>query len=97
MADDSDEARARALALLEATHEFPCDYSLTVIAISRESTADELIRVMRHIEESPSYSARPSAGGKYVSHKFSVRVSAAGQVLELYELVKTVEGVVTVL
>src|SRR5216110_2954083 len=35
---DDPAARARALALLEATHVFPCEYDLTVIAFNREPT-----------------------------------------------------------
>lgn len=36
---DDREARARALALLEATHSFPCQYAVTVIAFNRDDIA----------------------------------------------------------
>ena len=38
-----------------------------------------------------------SGAGKYVSHRFSVPVTAATDVLEIYARVRLVEGVVTIL
>jgi putative lipoic acid-binding regulatory protein len=41
-AGNDDEARSRALALLEATHQFPCAYSITVIAFNAEAITTAL-------------------------------------------------------
>jgi putative lipoic acid-binding regulatory protein len=38
------EARARALALLEATHQFPCEYAVTVIAFNSDSVTSAVKR-----------------------------------------------------
>ena len=38
-----------------------------------------------------------SRAGKYLSHRFSVQVTAAVDVLEIYARVRSVEGVVTIL
>jgi uncharacterized protein len=97
------EAKARARALLEATHAFPCEYFLMVIARSDESITERLVAAVNQATTraldatSSDVILRPSAGGKYVSHRFSVQVEHAGEVLRLYEIVKGVEGVVTVM
>lgn len=106
-ANDEAEARARALALLEATHQFPCAYSVTVIAFNREpvtvaikgaacSPVDGLPTggTALDMEE---YQSRESREGKYLSHRFAVRVTHAAEVLELYARLRTVDGVVTIL
>ena len=101
-------ARARALDLLEATHNFPCDYAVTVIAFNREMVTEEIKRAATRGDEAPSdgesgdrvdagYQSRASREGKYLSHRFAVRVSHAGEVLELYARLRSVEGVVTLL
>lgn len=97
--DAATDPRARAAALLEATHQFPCAYYLTVIALHDAGITERLVEAVKRIDEESHrpYSSQPSSGGKYVSHRFSVRVSGAHEVLALYEVVRTVEGVVTVM
>jgi putative lipoic acid-binding regulatory protein len=101
-------ARARAVDLLEATHEFPCHYAVTVIAFNRAVVTEAIIRAatfgagMQGDEEGEvvgdsGYQARASREGKYLSHRFAVRVSHAREVLELYARLRSVEGVVTLL
>jgi putative lipoic acid-binding regulatory protein len=98
---DSPAARARALALLEATHQFPCHYHLTVIALNRDPVTEAVRAVV--IAEADAEAAAidhkttASGGGKYLSHRFLVRVSAAADVLELYARVRSVDGVVMIL
>ena len=97
--ESAPDARARAAALLEATHQFPCAYFLTVIALHDAGITERLVEAVKRIDEESHRptSSQPSSGGKYVSHRFSVRVAGAADVLELYALVRTVEGVVTVM
>lgn len=92
-------ARERAAALLEATHQFPGEYFLTVIALHDAAITARLVEAVKRIDQASErpYLSQPSSGGKYVSHRFSVRVAGAAEVLQLYELVRTVEGVVTVM
>lgn len=102
-AEDEAEARARALALLEATHQFPCAYSVTVIAFNREPVTVAIKGVACTRVDGPpagdmeEYQSRESREGKYLSHRFAVRVARAAEVLELYARLRTVEGVVTIL
>jgi putative lipoic acid-binding regulatory protein len=98
---DDDEARARALALLEATHQFPCDYAFTVIAFSHDAVTESVRRAARGDAEArdelPGYEVRPSREGKYLSHRFTVRVTTGHEVLQVYARLRTLEGVVTIL
>jgi putative lipoic acid-binding regulatory protein len=111
---NEEQARARALALLEAVHQFPGDYAVTVIAFNGEAVT-EAIRVAARparaaIEEASAapppgedeygfaaYEVRPSREGKYLSHRFTVRVANAQEVLDLYARLRVVEGVLTIL
>jgi putative lipoic acid-binding regulatory protein len=94
--------RARALALLEANHEFPSAYSLSVIALNAEHVA---LRIATTVFEDVAPEAlppgaherRPSSGGKYVSHRLTVQVASAEQVLTLYAKLRAIDGVMTIL
>lgn len=108
---DDDGAHARARALLEATHQFPCAYEITVIAFNQEPITEALRKEARVTgsdggagnpggapdPDDAGYRARASREGKYLSHRFSVPVNHAGEVLELYARLRSVVGVVTIL
>lgn len=124
MSEDA-EARARALALLEATHTFPCRYAVTVIAFNRDEVAQavrdaawpsdsgrngagrngdeegdgELLRSQGEGGEGMPqlHETKASSGGRYVSHRLSVFVSSAAEVLALYARFRSVDGVITVM
>lgn len=93
----ADPEAARALALLEATHQFPCAYDLTVIAFNQEVTTAALRGAVVVDGDPVAHQMVESRAGKYLSHRFSVRVSAAAEVLEIFARVRQVEGVVTIL
>ena len=95
--EDPEVARARALALLEANHQFPCAYELTVIAFNRAHTTAAVRGAVVQDGEPASHQIIESGAGKYVSHRFSVQVAAAVEVLSIYARVREVEGGVTVL
>jgi len=96
--DDEDE-RARAIALLEANHVFPTDYSISVIAYNDEAVAALVVEaVFADTEEDVrQHERRPSSGGKYVSHRLTVRARDAEHVLLIYARLRAIEGVVTIL
>jgi putative lipoic acid-binding regulatory protein len=95
------EDRARAIALLEATHQFPVEYHLTVITHTGERVFASLREAVEMGLAAPlaaeAYTQVSSAGGKYTSHRFRVPCRTAEDVLALYERVRLVEGVVTLL
>jgi putative lipoic acid-binding regulatory protein len=97
----SDDARARAIALLEATHQFPVEYPVTVIAVNVESVIAEVRAAVEHGLVAPlpadAYETVLSGGGRYASHRFRIPCQDAEAVLALYERIRLVEGVKTVL
>ena len=92
-----EDERARALALLEATHQFPCDYSLTVIAFNADHVTLAVKAAVVEGAADHSHQAIESKAGKYLSHRFAVKVTDASHVLEIYARVRTVDGVLTIL
>ena len=103
---DDEAARARALALLEATHEFPCHYAVTVIAFNVETVTHAIRGAARptsdaiglaESNDAAVHETRASREGKYLSHRFAVHVRGAVEVLELYARLRSLEGVVTIL
>lgn len=96
-----DDERTRARELLEATHRFPVEYHLSVITHTEEVV---FVALRAAVEEGlpgqldqDAYQTVPSRGGKYTSHRFRVPCESADAVLALYERVRRVKGVVTVL
>lgn len=92
-----EEERARALALLEATHQFPCHYSLTVIAFNADPVTVAVKAAVVEGAQDHSHQAIESKAGKYLSHRFAVKVTDAAHVLEIYARVRSVDGVLTIL
>ena len=100
MAMDPQE-RDRLKALLEATHEFPCPFSLSVITVNtddvqaalRVAIADGAVSAV----SDEAWTVQTSGGGRYASHRLLVTCRSADEVLALYARVRLVEGVVTVL
>jgi putative lipoic acid-binding regulatory protein len=96
-----DAERSRAIALLEATHRFPVDYDVSVIAVNVEAVVAEVRAAAEEGLAAPlgdgAYQSLPSRGGRYASHRFRVPCRDAQEVLALYERLRRVRGVITVL
>jgi putative lipoic acid-binding regulatory protein len=97
----SDDARARAIALLEATHQFPVDYALSIITVTEESVVAEVRAAVEFGLSQPlpddAYETVLSGAGRYASHRFRVPVASAEEVLALYERLRKIAGVKTIL
>ena len=97
----SEDPRARALALLEATHQFPVDYSVSVITVTEELVVTQVRAAVEHGLDQPlaadAYQTVLSGGGRYASHRFIVRCASAEAVLDLYERLRKIEGVKSIL
>ena len=95
------DPKQRMLDLLEATHDFPGNYLLTVVVRSDEKvTADVMAAASAHLAATLPASAlttRPSKGGKYLSLRITIPCESAQQVLDIYARVKDVTGVMTIL
>lgn len=96
----SDDEKRR-LDLLEANHEFPGDYPITVIALNSDAVTAALVESVQEGLAAPlgdeARETRSSSGGKYLSHRLRVPCESAADVIRLYERVRRVDGVVTVL
>jgi putative lipoic acid-binding regulatory protein len=95
------EERARAIALLEANHAFPTDYELSVIARNAAEVAALVLAAAfeEAVDERPAgaHETLPSSGGKYVSHRLTIRCEDAEHVLRVYARLRAVDGVLTIL
>ena len=92
--------RDRLLALLEANHRFPGPFFLAVIAVN-EDAVGIAIRAAVHeilddIPDDSAWETRASSGGRYLSHRATVTVASAAEVLALFARLRAVPGVVTV-
>ena len=92
------DARQRALALLEAQHAFPGAFEFRVV-IRPEGRAAALGALLAAASggELLDVTERPSSGGKYVSLRVKVHLEHAERVLDVYEVLRQVEHVITVL
>jgi putative lipoic acid-binding regulatory protein len=98
---DSPEARRRAIELLEANHDFPGDFTVSVIARNDDAVAEAVLAAVATGLAQPldagAHERHPSAHGKYVSHRLKVPCASAEAVLVLYARLRAVEGVITIL
>jgi putative lipoic acid-binding regulatory protein len=95
------DEKARAIALLEANHAFPTDYALSVIARNSDDVAALVVEAA--FEDAVAEKAAgaherlPSSGGKYVSHRLTIRAEDAEHVLRVYAKLRAIDGVLTIL
>jgi putative lipoic acid-binding regulatory protein len=91
----------RLLALLEANHRFPGPFFVAVMAVNEDAVGSAIRAAVREIlDDIPDDSAwetRASSGGRYLSHRATVTVASAAEVLALFARLRAVPGVVTVL
>jgi putative lipoic acid-binding regulatory protein len=96
-----DEERARAIALLEANHAFPTDYALSVIARNAEEIAALVVAAVFEdgfgARPPGAHERLPSSGGKYISHRLTIRCEDAAHVLRVYARLRAIDGVLTIL
>ena len=96
---DSPEARRRGIELLEANHAFPCNFSLSVIARKDDAVEAAVLAAAVGLDAplgEGAHERRPSANGKYVSHRLNVPCASAEAVLALYARLRAVDGVITI-
>lgn len=97
--EQAGDARQRALALLEAQHAFPGPFEFRVV-IRPEGRGGALAALLAAAGGSDvlvDVNERPSSGGKYVSLRVRVELASAEKVLDVYEVLKQVEHVITIL
>ena len=96
--EDGDDPTQRALDLLSGAHTFPGPFELRVVVVppSRDAVVDA---VRAHVGDAAvtAVTERPSRNGTYLAVHIHTQVDRPETVLELYAILRTVEGVVTVL
>jgi putative lipoic acid-binding regulatory protein len=97
----SEDPRERAIALLEATHQFPVEYAVSIIAVTEESVLAEVRAAVEFGLPEPlpddAYETVLSGAGRYASHRFRIAVASAEEVLALYDRLRRIEGVKSIL
>jgi putative lipoic acid-binding regulatory protein len=96
---DPDNRRTRALALLESQHAFPGPFEFRVVVRPEAGPAalDALLLAAGGRDRLIDVSERTSEHGNYRSLRVRVQLERAAEVLDGYEVLRAVDGVVTVL
>ncbi len=89
--------RETSLELLNATHTFPCQFTLKVIGTSTDDFVDRCLVAVKSVnldsDEIP-VTTRSTPNGKHTSITLLPTLASAEQVLAVYEQLRSVEGVV---
>ncbi len=94
-----DERVEQARALLLANHAFPGPFEFRVVVrpVHRSSVVTAVVTAAGGTEVLLAVDERSSANGNFVSLRIEVHVDTVERVLAVYEVVKGVEGVLTVM
>lgn len=92
-----DDRCGAALALLEAHHTFPGPFTFRVV--TRPAAAPTIVAAVRAaVGEGPlDVAERRSKGGNYLALHLTGVVSGAEHVLEVFDVLRAVDGVIAVL
>lgn len=89
--------RERSLELLNATHTFPCEFTIKVIGKSDDDFIQRVVDAVNEAagaKEPTRYQTRITPNGKHASITMEPVLKSAEHVLEVYERLKSVDGVV---
>ncbi|QDT17278.1 YbeD family protein [Alienimonas californiensis] len=95
-----DPARLPSLELLNETHTFPGPYLFKVIGEDDRSFAARVVSLVRDelgLEEDPVFTIRRTKSGRHLSVTLEPQVPTAQSVVDLYQLIYRLEGLVMVL
>jgi putative lipoic acid-binding regulatory protein len=93
------DPRERAIALLESHHAFPGVFEFRVVIrpTARSAALGAVLAVTGGSDSLVDVNERESSNGNYTSLRVRVKVDAATGVLDVYEILRGVDGVLTVL
>ncbi|MEM9701089.1 MAG: DUF493 domain-containing protein [Planctomycetota bacterium] len=95
-----DPARLPSLELLNDTHSFPGPYVFKVIGADDRSFAARVVSLVRdelELDADPEFSIRRTRSGRHLSVTLEPVVPTAQHVVDLYQLIYRLEGLVMVL
>ncbi len=85
------------LRLLEATHDFPCDFMVKVIGRTEDDFVARVVLVIRECQQSdqdPPFRVRQTPNGRHVAVTLHPHVESAAEVLAIYREIRDIRGVV---
>jgi len=88
------------LDLLESTHSFPCTYTFKAICISSDSFAEEMMEIICRelsLEKTPPHGIRMTAARRHMCVSITPPVQSANQIIDVYQKIKQLEGLVMLL
>jgi putative lipoic acid-binding regulatory protein len=91
------KTRAESIELLNSAHDFPCGVMVKVIGKNENDLPQRVVNVVRQqlrLEFDPPFRTRETTGGRHVSVTVEPTFDDAEQVLDLYEALRTIEGIV---
>ena len=89
--------RSESIDLLNATHAFPCAFVLKVIGVSADDFMGRILAAIREdgrVEDDIPCSTRATPNGKHIAITLEPTLHSAEHVLDIYERIRAVEGVV---
>ncbi len=83
--------------LLDDTHSFPCRFMFKVIGRSSDGFALRVIAIVRTTLDQdfdPPYELRETSAGRHISVTIEPWVESSQQVIEIYNAIRELEGLV---
>ena len=96
---EKDQEKERLRELLESQHVFPGGYTFKVIYRSAEGMSERICQAINQstgIEiNADNFSVRESSSANFLSMTLDIEVQSAQQVLDVYEVLGTMENIVS--
>lgn len=86
--------REQSLELLNATHNFPCAFTVKVIGFAENGFVIRVVETLQQFDPDVSFRTRSTPTGKHVAVTLEPQLESAEQVLLVYERVRTIQGIV---
>lgn len=85
------------LEVLEANHEFPCNFTFKAIGAAEDSFVGRVLSAVREelpAGSEPPFSTRSTAAGRHISVTIEPSVDSAEHVIRIYQSLHRIEGLV---
>ena len=92
--------REEAIELLNSTHEFPCAMMVKAIGNNEDDFAGRVLALAQQhlrLKETPEFTVRETRGGRHISITLEPIFAEAEQVLEFYQRLRQLDGLVMLL
>lgn len=86
--------------LLDAVHQFPCEFLIKVIGASSDDFIERVVAAviaLDILETDISYTSRQTAGGRHTSVSLTLIAQSSQQVMDIFAAIRQVHGVVMVM